>query len=214
MYRTGDRARWLPDGTLEYQGRTDHQVKVRGMRVELGEVQAVLLEHEAVGDGVVDTRTGADGSPLIVAYVTPKDPTAPPTIEALRARLKAKLPEYMVPSAWVVLETLPRTPGGKVDRKALPVPDVMAAAVEYVGPRNAQEEVLCGLFADVLGAARVGIHDNFFDLGGHSLLIMGLVNRIRSTLGVELSVLTVFESPTVALLVAGRELGRMVEWSV
>ena len=189
-------AGWNP----EYQGRADHQVKVRGMRVELAEVQAVLLEQEAVGDGVVDTRTGADGSPLIVAYVTPKDATAPPTTEALRAHLKAKLPEYMVPSAWVVMDSLPRTPGGKVDRKALPAPDVMAAAAEYVAPRNAQEEVLCGLFADVLGVPRVGIHDNFFDLGGHSLLIMGLVNRIRSTLGVELSVRTVFESPTVARL--------------
>jgi hypothetical protein len=214
MYRTGDRARWLPDGTLEYQGRADHQVKVRGMRVELGEVQALLLEHASVGDGVVDTRPGADGSPLIVAYVTPKEASAPPTAESLRNHLRAKLPEYMVPSSFVVLERLPKTPGGKVDRKALPAPDMTAPADQYVAPREPVEEQLCGLFADVLGVPRVGIHDNFFELGGHSLLITRLVNRIRSTLGVELSVLTVFESPTVAQLVAGHGLSQLEEWAV
>ena len=159
LYRTGDLARWLPDGTLEFVGRIDHQVKIRGFRIELGEVEARLSTHGSVGEAVVTVREDVPGEKRLVAYVTPQDGAAHPVAIVLREHLKVTLPEHMVPSAWVVLDKLPRTLNHKVNRNALPPPDMMAAADSYVAPRNAQEELLAGLFAEILGVSRVGIHE-------------------------------------------------------
>ncbi|HEX2188606.1 MAG TPA: amino acid adenylation domain-containing protein, partial [Longimicrobiaceae bacterium] len=198
LYRTGDRVRWTADGRLEYLGRTDHQVKVRGFRIELGEVEAALREHARVGEAVAVVREDAPGDRRLVAYVTGEAATP----AELRAHLRERLPEHMVPGAFVALERLPLTANGKVDRRALPAPELGAAGA-YVAPRTATEEVLAGIFAEVLGAARVGAEDGFFELGGHSLLAMRAVSRVRQALGTELPLRALFEAPTVAAL-AGR----------
>ncbi|MFE6613991.1 non-ribosomal peptide synthase/polyketide synthase [Amycolatopsis sp. NPDC057786] len=184
MYRTGDLARWSEDGVLEFLGRVDDQVKIRGFRVELGEVEAALTAF--VTRAVVVAREDR-----LVAYVVG-------SVEGLREKVAAKLPEHMVPSAFVVLDEIPLTPNGKLDRKALPAPEF--ATSEGREPRNAREEALCALFADVLGVERVGIDDGFFTLGGHSLLVMRLVSRISASLGATVSVRDVFDAPTVAAL--------------
>ncbi|MER5638822.1 amino acid adenylation domain-containing protein [Kitasatospora sp. NPDC002227] len=189
MYRTGDLARWSADGELVFLGRGDGQVKVRGFRVELGEVEAALAGVPGVGQAVVVLREGR-----LVGYLVGAEL---PATEQVLAALAERLPEYMVPSALVVLPALPLTVNGKLDRAALPAPD-WAAAVSGRAPRTPQEETLCALYAEVLGLPEVGIDDSFFDLGGHSLLAARLVNRIRSALGVEASVRSVFETPTVA----------------
>ncbi|WP_229695050.1 non-ribosomal peptide synthetase [Streptomyces lacrimifluminis] len=196
MYRTGDLARWTTGGTLEYLGRTDDQVKIRGFRVELGEIEAVLTRHDTVAHVSVVAR-----DQRLVAYVVPAGPAAVDGA-ALRRHTAAVLPEHMVPAAFVVLDALPLTPNGKLDRKALPAPDFTAAAAGTSEglPRTPREEILCGLFADVLGLERVGIHDDFFTLGGHSLVAMRLAARIRAALAAEVSLRTVFEAPTVARL--------------
>ncbi|MFJ9113825.1 amino acid adenylation domain-containing protein, partial [Streptomyces sp. NPDC102283] len=198
MYRTGDLVRWNRDGDLEFAGRADEQVKVRGHRIEPGEVEAVLAGHPDVAQAVVVVREDTPGETRLVGYVVPKDRTALAPGE-LRADVARRLPRFMVPSALVILEALPLTPNGKLDRNALPAPD---HALDRAGraPRGPREEVLCGLFADVLGAPKVGIDDDFFDLGGHSLLVTRLVNRIRGALGLEVSIATVFDTPTVATL--------------
>ncbi|HEV2735390.1 MAG TPA: amino acid adenylation domain-containing protein, partial [Longimicrobiaceae bacterium] len=193
MYRTGDLARWRADGVLEYLGRADRQVKVRGFRIEPGEVEAALERHPAVRQAAVVARDGA-----LVGYVV-----GAPAAGELREHLRASLPEYMVPSLFVALDALPLTPNGKVDRGALPAPERTGDAQEYVAPRTPAEEVLAGIFAEVLGVERVGAHDGFFDLGGHSLIATRVVSRIRGVLGVELPLRAVFEAPTVAAL-AGR----------
>jgi amino acid adenylation domain-containing protein len=215
MYRTGDLVRRLPDGNLEFLGRADQQVKIRGLRIELGEIESQLRAHALVRDAVVLVREDMPGDKRLSAYVTATDAVSPPTIDALRAHLTTRIPEYMVPSSWVVLDALPLTPNGKVDRKALPAPDLASAAAAYVPPRNALEEQLCAVFAEVLRLPQVGVDDDFFALGGHSLMVMQLLNRIRLAIGIEMSVRTVFECPTVALLARGAGSSESThEWSV
>ncbi|MGW2710617.1 amino acid adenylation domain-containing protein [Streptomyces sp. NPDC001356] len=196
MYRTGDLARWNADGQLEYAGRSDHQVKIRGLRIEPGEVEAVLTSCASVSQAVVVARASRGTGRRLVAYVTAHGPREEVTADRLREELAGRLPDYMVPSAFVVLGRMPLTPNGKLDRSALPEPDLGAGA--YRAPRTPQEEVLCGLFAETLGTERVGIDDSFFDLGGHSLLVTRLTNRILMLLGVRLPLRAVFETPTVA----------------
>ncbi|HZI03090.1 MAG TPA: amino acid adenylation domain-containing protein, partial [Archangium sp.] len=203
LYKTGDLARYLPGGEIEYLGRTDFQVKLRGFRIELGEIEASLGQHPAVREVVVMAREDMPGDKRLVAYLSARTGHTLDT-DALRAHLAKELPEYMVPSAFVVLETLPLTPNGKADRKALPAPAALASGGRaYAPPRTRTEELLCGLFARLLNVERVGIHDDFFQLGGHSLLATRLVARVQESLGVELSLRELFEAPTVARL-AGR----------
>jgi amino acid adenylation domain-containing protein len=198
LYRTGDRVRYRPDGELEFLGRVDQQVKVRGFRVEPGEVEAALTAAAAVREALVTTCELRPGDLQLVAYAVPA-PGSRATAESLRALLAARLPEFMIPTLWVLLPALPRTPNGKVDRRALPAPEVQAGAAG-AAPRGELEELLAGLFADLLKVEQVGRDDSFFALGGHSLLATQLVSRIRQALGAELSVQTVFAAPTVAAL--------------
>jgi amino acid adenylation domain-containing protein len=195
VYKTGDLGRWLPDGKVEFLGRNDFQVKIRGFRIELGEIEAALREFPEVGQAVVIARDG-EGEKRLAGYVVP---AAGGSIDstAVRKQLAQRLPDYMVPAAIVELNALPLTPNGKLDRKALPEPELISSS-EWRAARSPKEEILCTLFADVLGMERVGIDDNFFELGGHSLLATRLVSRIRATLGVELAIRTLFESPSVA----------------
>ncbi|MDL4820248.1 non-ribosomal peptide synthetase [Actinomadura opuntiae] len=198
MYRTGDLARWTGDGLLEFVGRADGQVKVRGFRVELGEVEAALAEHPQVRHvAAAGYRDGA-GSLRLAAYYVP----AHGRLDAadLRDHARATLPDYMVPDALVALEELPLTPNGKLDRRALPAPPDGAPADD--GPADGVQAVLCAAFAEVLGCGTVGVHASFFDLGGQSLLAMRLIARIQARLGVELSMADLFDSPTVAELAA------------
>ncbi|MFD7659194.1 amino acid adenylation domain-containing protein, partial [Actinosynnema sp. NPDC059797] len=192
MYRTGDLVRRRADGALEFAGRADQQVKVRGFRIELGEVEAVLAGHPAVAHAAVVVREDRPGLKALVGYVAPRGPV---DVAELRAHLGTVLPEHMVPAALVVLDALPLTANGKLDRKALPAPDLSAGGRP---PRTPREEILCGLFAELLGVPEVGLDDDFFDLGGHSLLATRLVSRVRTTLGAELAVADLFANPTVA----------------
>ncbi|MDQ0937556.1 non-ribosomal peptide synthase/polyketide synthase [Streptomyces turgidiscabies] len=204
MYRTGDLARRRADGGLDYLGRADQQVKIRGFRIELGEIEAVLAAHPFVDDVAVVPREDVPGDLRLVAYVvTGADVTA----RALHDHAAAQLPDHMLPSAFVTLDALPLTPNGKLDGKALPAP-ALSGQVTGRAPRGPREEILCSLFVEVLAVPRLTIDDNFFDLGGHSLLATRLAGRIRSTLGVELSVRQLFETPTVAGLSAALEQAR------
>ena len=203
MYRTGDLARWLPGGELEYVGRADSQVKVRGFRIELGEIEAVLADHPEVKEGAVAAREDGPGGKRLVAYYVARGEA--PAVSGLRQYLKERLPEHMVPSAFVRLEALPLTPSRKVDRKALPAPVLEEAREEYEAPRTAMEQVVADLWAPLLGLKRVGARDHFFELGGHSLLATQVVSRLREVLQRELPVRTLFEAPTVAELAARLE---------
>ncbi|HEX7241008.1 MAG TPA: amino acid adenylation domain-containing protein, partial [Longimicrobiaceae bacterium] len=200
MYRSGDRARWRGEGALEFLGRVDHQVKVRGFRVEPGEVEAALLGHERVREAAVVAREDAPGGKRLVAYVAPRDGAELPAAE-LKGWLRERLPEHMVPGAYVVLERLPLTPTGKTDRRALPAPSV-ASGEEHAPPRTPTEEILCGIWGGVLHREVVGVEDDFFELGGHSLLATQVVSRIRAALGVEVPLRALFEAPTPAGLAA------------
>ncbi|MEU8784355.1 amino acid adenylation domain-containing protein, partial [Streptomyces sp. NPDC048637] len=197
MYRTGDLARWRADGVLEYVGRTDDQVKIRGFRIEPGEVESVLAGHDAVRQVTVIVREDRPGERKLVAYVVP---TVQGWADApeLRRLATASLPRHMVPSSFVFLDALPLTSRGKLDRQMLPAPGDGAAAEHRRGPRTVREELLCGLFAEVLGAPDVGIDDDFFALGGHSMLATRLIARVRSVLGADLGIRTLFDAPTVA----------------
>ncbi|GAA2910071.1 hypothetical protein GCM10020221_02490 [Streptomyces thioluteus] len=198
MYRTGDRASWNVDGTLRYLGRTDDQVKLRGFRIELGEVEAALAACPGVVSAAVVIREDRPGDHRLVGYAVTGEGVALDQHE-VRAQLGRRLPEYMVPTAVVSLDGLPLTPNGKLDRKALPAPD-RTVGTSGRAPRNGREEALAVLFAEVLGLESVGIDDNFFDLGGHSLLATRLVGRIRTVIGAEVDLRTVFTRPTVAEL--------------
>src|SRR6266508_670310 len=194
MYRSGDLARWRGDGVLEFLGRADHQVKVRGFRIEPGEIEAALLRHESVSQAVVVARADRAGGQQLVGYVV-LAAGAQVDAGALRSHVGARLPDYMVPSAIVVLDHLPLTANGKLDRGALPAPQVRAGVVRLA--RSPQEEVLCSLFAEVLGVAGVGIEDNFFALGGDSIVSIQLVSRARKA-GLVITPRAVFEHQTVA----------------
>ncbi|HLJ26155.1 MAG TPA: amino acid adenylation domain-containing protein [Candidatus Angelobacter sp.] len=208
MYLTGDRARWLPDGNLEFLGRVDHQVKIRGFRIELGEIEAALQEHGGVRQAVVIAREDETGDKRLVAYVVPEQADesgngsgrAELQISELREHLLGKLPEYMMPSAYVQLEELPLNQSGKVDRKNLPQPDTDTPEQEYVGPRSATEETLCRLWQEILRRERVGIYDDFFKIGGHSLLAARVAARMRESFQIAIPLRRMFESPTVARL--------------
>jgi acyl carrier protein len=201
LYRTGDLVRYLTDGSIEFLGRIDHQVKIRGFRIELGEIESVLGRHPKVSDTVVIAREDVRGDKRLVAYVVAShEPT--PTFSELRSFLKEKLPDYMIPSAFVFLDSLPLTPNGKVDRRALPKPEgSLTGTIEnFVPPRNPVEATLAQIWANLLRVEQVGVHDNFFELGGHSLLATRVVSRIQKEFDVDLKIAHFFEMPTVSEL--------------
>jgi hypothetical protein len=198
LYRTGDLARWLPDGTLEFLGRADTQVKVRGYRIELGEIESVLLGHDGVREAVVVALDDASASKRLVSYVVAEADVHMDNatfVAALRERLQEQLPGYMVPSALMVLERLPLTANGKVDRKALPIPGA-SSQVTYAPPEGLTEELLAQLWQELLGVERVSRYDNFFELGGHSLLVTQLRTRIRTSFQTELPIQDLFHKRT------------------
>lgn len=208
MYRTGDLGRWRPDGAIDFLGRTDHQVKIRGYRIELGEIEAQLASLGDVAEAAVLAREDEQGEKRLVAYIVPRNPSAPPTVESIREHLVGVLPEYMVPSAFVALERFPLTPNGKLDRGALPPPDVGSQLRRsYEAPQGSAEQALARIWQALLKVERVGRNDNFFELGGYSMLALDLRSRIASELGVEVSLSALIEAPTVAglaELIAGR----------
>ena len=195
LYRTGDLGRWRGDGQLEFVGRNDDQVKLRGYRIELGEIEARLLEHRQVSQAVVMVREDTPGDKRLVAYYTVANSQPDPGAEQLRYQLSSQLPEYMVPSAYVLLEALPLTVNGKVDRKALPEPEWGSKGGGYEGPQTPVEEILGGIWCEVLKLERVGREENFFSLGGHSLLATQIMSRVREAMRVEVPLRWLFEAP-------------------
>lgn len=200
LYKTGDLARYLPDGTIEFVGRTDQQVKIRGYRVELGEIEAALSQSPDIRDAAVVINEGTPNSKRLIAYIAAKEGHHP-TAEALRSFLKGKLPDYMVPSMFIMLDRLPLTPNGKINRQALPLPnqDVLVAQKGYTAPRTPSEKALAHIWSQVLGCSQVGIHDNFFELGGDSILSIQVVYRARKA-GLKFSLLQFFNHQTIAEL--------------
>jgi hypothetical protein len=201
LYKTGDLARYLPDGNIEFLGRADDQIKLRGYRIELGEVISVLRQHEEVDDAVVIVREDEPGDKRLIAYVVPRNGTAL-TAGELRGFMRERLPEYMVPSTFESLVELPLLPNGKVNRRALPVPlqTFAPSEVAYVPPGTEMERLLTSIWTDVLKRDQIGIHDNFFDLGGHSFLAIKAHYRLTQELQKEIPLLRIFEYPTVHTL--------------
>jgi acyl-coenzyme A synthetase/AMP-(fatty) acid ligase/acyl carrier protein len=201
LYHSGDFVRYRPDGNLEFLERIDEQIKIRGFRIEPGEVEAVLAEHPAVRQCVVVAREDKPGDKRLVAYYVVPDRGQEPTTSELRAFMKAKVPEYMVPSAFVGLEAIPLTPNGKVDRRALSAaPKVSRSVLDsgFVAPHDPIEKQLAEIWEEILGLERVGVHDDFFELGGHSLLATRIILRVHDAFGVELPLLSIFKEPTVS----------------
>ena len=198
-YRTGDLVRYRPDGNLEFVGRIDHQIKIRGFRIELGEIEAALAKHEEVREVAVVAREDRPDDKRLVAYVVPRADTLG-LVERLKSKLRERLPDYMLPTHFVFLATFPLTPNGKVDKKSLPAPDpeAVATGTPHVAPRTPTESQIAAIWADALGIASPGIHDNFFDLGGHSLKAAQIVLELRSALRVDAAMRHLFEQPTIA----------------
>lgn len=208
LYRTGDLARYLPDGNIEFLGRNDHQVKIRGFRIELGEIEARLTEHPSVREVAVLAREDVAGDKRLVAYVVYTERTPGNQVAALRRHLAERLPEYMVPAAYVALQALPLTPNGKLDRNALPPPhDDAYARQDYEPPRDAMEQTLAGIWADLLGVERVGRNDNFFALGGQSLTAIKLISRLQEEIGKTISTKALFDSASLGELAAAIHAG-------
>jgi acyl carrier protein len=203
MYRTGDLARLSPDGELYHLGRIDTQVKIRGYRIEPGEVEAALTEHRGIAQAAVVAHRAGETS-YLAAYLVPAPGETPPDLPELRLHLAERLPDYMIPAAYIPLDRLPLSPNGKLDHRSLPTPD-LTPTTPFRAPGTAREQALAGLFAEVLGLARVGADDNFFALGGHSLLATRLISRIRTELGVEIPIRKIFDLPTVSALAAWSE---------
>jgi len=201
IYRTGDLGRWLADGNIEFLGRLDHQVKIRGHRIELGEIETALGRHSSVRETVVVVREDSPDDQRLVAYIVSGSQVKPPITE-LRHFLLESLPEAMTPSAFVFLDAFPLTPNGKVNRKALPAPESNRPELEtvYVAPRSNLEKSLAALWRELLHVEQVGRHDNFFDLGGHSLLVVQAQARLRDTLGRDVPVVKLFQYPTISAL--------------
>ncbi len=201
LYKTGDLARYQPDGNIEFLGRIDHQVKIRGFRIELGEIESRLMEHDAIKNAVVVAREDRPGDQRLIAYLV-SNSSKPPTTGALKDFLLRTLPDYMVPTAFVWLKELPLSPNGKVDRKALPVPDSIHAAPtkSLVLPRTEMEKTLVGIWQKALGVEQVGTEDNFFELGGNSLLLVRIQGELRALLNQDLPVTVLFQYPTISSL--------------
>src|SRR5262249_13794149 len=195
VYRTGDLVRWGKDGNLEFVGRVDDQVKIRGHRIEPGELETVLREAPCVRDAAAMVREEIAGDKRLIGYVVWREGEIGDAGE-LRNYLKQRLPDYMLPSALVALERLPLTANGKVDRKALPAPEGRQEEVPYLAPRTLMEEMVARIWAEALRVERVGVHDNFFDLGGHSLMATSMISRVRSEIGIGMPLQSVFEAPT------------------
>jgi hypothetical protein len=200
MYRVGDRVRWRADGEMEYLGRLDHQVKIRGHRVETGEIEAVLAGHPRVRAAAVAVREDTPGDARLVGYVVPEDPASPPAAPELREHLKARVPEYMVPAAWVEMDALPLSPNGKVDRLRLPAPGERERATASASPRTATEQAVARVWREVLGLEQVGVDENFFEIGGHSLLLARLQEQLNAELGCALTFVDLFQFSTIASL--------------
>ncbi|HET8533208.1 MAG TPA: non-ribosomal peptide synthetase, partial [Methylomirabilota bacterium] len=202
LYRTGDVVRYRPDGVIEFLGRVDHQVKVRGFRIELGEIEAVLARHPAVADAVVTAREDRPGDRYLAAYLRPVG--SAPTVAELRGFLKEYLPDYMVPSTFTSLASFPLTPNGKVDRRRLPEPDEGRAVsrAPFLAPRGRLEAAIAATWREVLRLEQVGVDDNFFDLGGHSLLLVQVQAKLRGVLGRDIAIVEMFQYPTVRTMAA------------
>jgi len=202
IYRTGDLARWLPTGEIEFLGREDHQVKIRGFRIELEEIEEQLMGFEGIKEAVVTAKTGKDGESYLTAYFVPAAPGKEIEVSQLREYLSQKLPQYMIPSYFISLEKIPLTPNGKINRPALPVPDQSRPQLSttYTAPKTDEEKIIAQLWKDVLDVDKVGIYDNFFDLGGNSMKLVRLSNKLKETLEKDIPVITIFRYPTIESL--------------
>ena len=216
MYRTGDVARYLPDGQIEFRGRVDQQLKLRGFRIEPAEIEAALRSHPQINEALVVLRGETPSEKRLLAYLVPFGSDSQPTVEALRSYLRDRLPEYMVPSEFLMLEALPLTPTGKVDRQAIATAKSTRARFEstYVAPQTGVERAIVSIFQEILGVDRVGLNHNFFDLGGHSLLLVKLQNRLQNTFKRDVSLIELIQYPTAGSLTRYFSNGEHEEFSV